>query len=47
MTLGREAESGIYGSFGAGSPEQDILDVYLRTRVVHCQCGYQIEIPLA
>jgi hypothetical protein len=46
MTLGREPGSGIHGSIGTESPEQDVLDVYLRTRVVHCQCGYQIEIPL-
>lgn len=26
-------------------PFEDALDVYLTTQVLHCQCGFQMEVP--
>jgi hypothetical protein len=26
-------------------PLEDALDVYLTTQVLHCQCGFQMEVP--
>ncbi|WP_306635802.1 MULTISPECIES: hypothetical protein [Micrococcaceae] len=26
-------------------PFEDALDVYLTTQVLHCQCGFQMELP--
>jgi hypothetical protein len=29
----------------AGQTSEDVLEVYLRTRVLRCGCGFQMEIP--
>jgi hypothetical protein len=31
-------------AFTDGPPE-DALDVYLTTQVLHCPCGFQMEVP--
>ena len=34
-----------YSSMGTPSETDPVLDVYLRTRVLRCSCGFQMEIP--
>jgi len=32
-------------TLAAADPSEVLLDVYLQTRVLHCACGFQMEIP--
>ncbi len=46
MTLGRPTERIIEAprtTDGPGSPS--LLEVYLQTQVLHCRCGFQMEVP--
>ncbi|MBT2515524.1 hypothetical protein [Arthrobacter sp. ISL-30] len=38
-------ERSIHGSVSTEQRGEPILDIYLRTRVLHCGCGFQMEIP--
>jgi len=33
------------GPVPAEQTPEELLDLYLRTRVLHCGCGFQMEIP--
>lgn len=35
----------IYAPIHTDRPSAALLEVYLRTKVLHCVCGFQIEIP--
>ncbi|MEQ4566737.1 hypothetical protein [Paenarthrobacter sp. CAP02] len=46
MTLGRPTERVIEAprtTDGPGTP--NLLEVYLQTQVLHCRCGFQMEVP--
>ncbi|MBT2521174.1 hypothetical protein [Arthrobacter sp. ISL-28] len=43
-TAGSELR-GIHTTLSTEQSSEDVLDVYLRTRVLHCVCGFQMEIP--
>lgn len=43
-TAGSELR-GIHAPLSTEQNSEDVLEVYLRTRVLHCVCGFQIEIP--
>jgi hypothetical protein len=36
---------GIYAPLRTEQTSEGVLNVYLRTRVLHCVCGFQMEIP--
>ncbi len=35
----------IYARMHTDRPSAGVLEVYLRTKVLHCGCGFQMEIP--
>jgi hypothetical protein len=43
-TAGSESRS-IYAPLTTEQSGELVLDVYLRTRVLKCACGFQMEIP--
>lgn len=43
-TAGSELR-GIYAPLSTEQSPEGVLEVYLRTRVLHCVCGFQMEIP--
>lgn len=43
-TAGSELR-GIHAPLSTEQNSEDVLEVYLRTRVLHCVCGFQMEIP--
>lgn len=43
-TQGTDLRS-IYAPIHTDRPSAALLDVYLRTKVLHCGCGFQMEIP--
>ncbi|NHW46531.1 hypothetical protein HAV21_06440 [Paenarthrobacter sp. MSM-2-10-13] len=46
MTLGRPAERVIEAPRTTDDPESpSLLEVYLQTQVLHCRCGFQMEVP--
>jgi hypothetical protein len=46
MTLGRPAEHVIEAPRSTDDPEgPNLLEVYLQTQVLHCRCGFQMEVP--
>ncbi|MFF1829071.1 hypothetical protein [Paenarthrobacter sp. NPDC058040] len=46
MTLGRAAERFIEAPRTTDDPETpSLLEVYLQTQVLHCRCGFQMEVP--
>lgn len=46
MTLGRPAERVIEAPRTTGDPDgPSLLEVYLQTQVLHCRCGFQMEVP--
>ncbi|MFP3579720.1 hypothetical protein SB659_09060 [Arthrobacter sp. SIMBA_036] len=46
MTLGRPAEQIIAAPRNTDDPENpSLLEVYLQTQVLHCRCGFQMEVP--
>ncbi len=44
MTLGRPAGRSV-ASEAAKNTGRRLLEVYPRTRVLHCRCGFQMELP--
>ncbi|GAA3272214.1 hypothetical protein [Paenarthrobacter aurescens] len=46
MTLGRPTERIIEAPRTTDDPESpSLLEVYLQTQVLHCRCGFQMEVP--
>ena len=46
MTLGRPAERIIEAPRTTDNPDgPSLLEVYLQTQVLHCRCGFQMEVP--
>ena len=45
MTVGGSEHRSIYAPVSTEQPGDAPLDVYLRTRVLRCGCGFQMEIP--
>ena len=46
MTLGRPTERVIEAPRSTADPESpNLLEVYLQTQVLHCRCGFQMEVP--
>ncbi len=46
MTLGRPAERVIEAPRTTDDPDGlSLLEVYLQTQVLHCRCGFQMEVP--
>jgi hypothetical protein len=46
MTLGRPTERVIEAPRSTEDPESpNLLEVYLQTQVLHCRCGFQMEVP--
>jgi hypothetical protein len=43
-TQGADPRS-IYAPVHTDRPSAALLEVYLRTKVLHCGCGFQMEIP--
>ncbi|XAS68485.1 hypothetical protein V3C33_04020 [Micrococcaceae bacterium Sec5.7] len=43
-TQGNDLRS-IYAPVHTARPAVELLEVYLRTKVLHCGCGFQMEIP--
>ncbi|HEY8752625.1 MAG TPA: hypothetical protein VIM40_03115 [Arthrobacter sp.] len=43
-TQGADVRS-IYAPMHTDRPSAGLLEVYLRTKVLHCGCGFQMEIP--
>jgi hypothetical protein len=47
MTLGAPREQTITASMPADDDSSALLEVYLQTRVLHCRCGFQMEVPFS
>ena len=47
MTLGAPRDQTITASMPTDDDSSALLDVYLQTRVLHCRCGFQMELPLS
>jgi len=46
MTRGRPTERVIEAPRSTEDPESpNLLEVYLQTQVLHCRCGFQMEVP--
>lgn len=45
MTRGSTVRHTVASAFVGNVGEKHRLEVYLRTRVLHCRCGFQMEIP--
>lgn len=45
MTAGGSEHRGIYAAVSTEQSGDVPLEVYLRTRVLRCRCGFQMEIP--
>ena len=46
MTLGRPSESIIEPPRSTDDPDgPSLFEVYLQTQVLHCRCGFQMEVP--
>lgn len=45
MTRGVTAERSILSTLSSGAEEESELEVYMRTMVLHCRCGFNIELP--
>ncbi|MGR0160638.1 hypothetical protein [Paenarthrobacter nitroguajacolicus] len=46
MTLGRPTERVIEAPRTTDHPDSpSLLEVYLQTQVLHCRCGFQMEVP--
>lgn len=43
MTMGVTAERTILTTLSSRSGKESELELYMRTRVLHCRCGFQIE----
>lgn len=45
MSTAAAGHGGLYSVASAEESGEESLDVYLRTRVLSCRCGFQMEIP--
>lgn len=45
MTMGSTARGPVTSTLLSSPVEKRRLEIYLRTRVLHCQCGFQMEFP--
>lgn len=45
MTTGLSVERSIVSTLSPGPEGESELEAYLRTKVLHCRCGFQMELP--
>ncbi|KRE72694.1 hypothetical protein [Arthrobacter sp. Soil762] len=45
MTTTGTTQRRLHTPLRTDGPAEDLLEVYLRTQVLHCLCGFQMEIP--
>ena len=45
MQFIKSSARNVYAPMSTEAVEDGLLDVYLKTRVIQCQCGFRMELP--
>ncbi|WP_235036235.1 hypothetical protein [Arthrobacter sp. 18067] len=45
MTFAKSSTRSVYAPITTDDVDDGLLDVYLKTRVIQCRCGFRMELP--
>ncbi|MDR6436971.1 DNA-directed RNA polymerase subunit RPC12/RpoP [Paenarthrobacter nicotinovorans] len=45
MTFAKNSGRSVYAPISTEDVDEDLPDVYLKTRVIQCRCGFRMELP--